>query len=241
MTQTHSLQPLSREKSEEGASIRSQRRSSQVADVIRNMILSGELRDGDRLPTEAQLCERYHVSRTTLRESIQMLRVKGLLDVTPGRGSYVQAPEINKLFHDLPLMCRLNDEMGEQAVAVLAPLLCQVLVQSPRFSSVHVQELSALQLSPAGRDNAQRWVVWLSALTRQTSNPVLFSLVDALINVMEPLVQDAFEDRNLLVLMQTEQEKCLNALKTGDHMSAGKILRAMLLQVMNYRMHPPIS
>lgn len=240
MNQTHTLQQASQNQSE-SSFIKPQRRSSQVADVIRTMILSGELRNGDRLPTEAQLCARYQVSRTTLRESIQMLRVKGLLDVTPGRGSYVRSPEVSNLFQDLPLMCRLDDQMSEQAVAVLPPLLCQVLVQSPRFSSIHLQELSALQLSQTATDNAQRWVVWLSAMTRHTNNPVLYGLVDSLVAVMESLVEDAFKNRNLVSLMMAEQEKCVNALRSGDHMSAGKILRAMILQMMNSREQKAVS
>jgi DNA-binding FadR family transcriptional regulator len=239
MNQTHTLQQASQNVSEN--LIKPQRRSSQVADVIRTMILSGELRNGDRLPTEAQLCARYQVSRTTLRESIQMLRVKGLLDVTPGRGSYVRSPDVGNLFQDLPLMCRLDDQMAEQAVAILPSLLCQVLVQSPRFSSMHLQELSALQLSQTATDNAQRWVVWLSAMTRHTNNPVLYGLVDSLVMVMESLLEDAFKNRNLVGLMMSEQEKCINTLRSGDHMSAGKILRAMILQMMNSRAQNAVS
>jgi GntR family transcriptional regulator, transcriptional repressor for pyruvate dehydrogenase complex len=48
-----------------------------VADEIRERIAesirSGELRPGDRLPPERQLCEQFHVARTTVREAIQGL------------------------------------------------------------------------------------------------------------------------------------------------------------------------
>lgn len=50
------------------------RRSTVIADHLKSMIASGHLTPGDRLPTEEKLCTHFGVSRTTLRESIQILR-----------------------------------------------------------------------------------------------------------------------------------------------------------------------
>lgn len=60
------------------------RRSTAVADCLREMITSGQLKPGDKLPTEEKLCQHFGVSRTTLREAVQSLRSAGILEVTPG-------------------------------------------------------------------------------------------------------------------------------------------------------------
>ncbi len=57
----------------------------QVAEQIEKRILVGELRSGDRLPTERELAEQFHVSRTAVREAMKNLAQKGLVDMRPGQ------------------------------------------------------------------------------------------------------------------------------------------------------------
>jgi GntR family transcriptional regulator, transcriptional repressor for pyruvate dehydrogenase complex len=54
----------------------------QVADQIREAILSGELAAGTVLPAERELCEQFGVSRTTVREALRALQAQSL--VVPG-------------------------------------------------------------------------------------------------------------------------------------------------------------
>ncbi|MFI9721683.1 GntR family transcriptional regulator [Streptomyces sp. NPDC052396] len=63
----------------------------QVATEIRNAIAAGEFPPGAPLPSEAQLIERYGVSRPTVRNAISALRSEGLIEVIHGKGSFVRA------------------------------------------------------------------------------------------------------------------------------------------------------
>ena len=56
---------------------------------IKGMIVSGELRPGDRLPKEADLAERLGLSRSSLREAVKALSLIRVLDVRQGDGTYV--------------------------------------------------------------------------------------------------------------------------------------------------------
>ncbi|MFK0289143.1 GntR family transcriptional regulator [Streptomyces sp. NPDC090442] len=70
----------------------------QVAAEIRSGITTGEYKPGSLLPSEAQLIERYGVSRPTVRKAIDALRAEGLIEVIHGKGSYVRAlpaPAVN--------------------------------------------------------------------------------------------------------------------------------------------------
>jgi GntR family transcriptional repressor for pyruvate dehydrogenase complex len=49
-------------------------RSSEVVQALEHEILDGRLVPGERLPSEEKLCERFHASRTVIREAIQQLR-----------------------------------------------------------------------------------------------------------------------------------------------------------------------
>jgi DNA-binding FadR family transcriptional regulator len=73
---------------------RVQRASDQVAMQLRDMIVSGVLPDGARLPTEMELARRSGVSRATIREALQMLAAEGLTRTKKGvnGGTFVALP-----------------------------------------------------------------------------------------------------------------------------------------------------
>ena len=64
--------------------------SDQLADDLGQEIVRGSLRPGDALPSEEVLLARFGVSRTVLREALQVLAAKGLLEARPRRGTSVR-------------------------------------------------------------------------------------------------------------------------------------------------------
>lgn len=67
----------------------------EVANRLRQRILSGELSVGDRLPTEAELCDQFRVSRSTIRESLRMLSSQGLVMTSRGVGGGTSIAQID--------------------------------------------------------------------------------------------------------------------------------------------------
>jgi len=65
------------------------RLAGQVATLISNRILAGELPPGSRMPPERELAATLKVSRPTVREAIHVLEALGLLEVRHGDGTYV--------------------------------------------------------------------------------------------------------------------------------------------------------
>ncbi len=65
--------------------------SHQLHGLILSQVARGELRPGDRLPTESEFCERLGVSRTTVRKALGTLAAQGLLVRHPGRGTFISA------------------------------------------------------------------------------------------------------------------------------------------------------
>lgn len=58
-------------------------------DTIKQMILDGELRPGQRLPVEKDLAERLGIARNTLREAVRALTAMRILQTRQGDGTYV--------------------------------------------------------------------------------------------------------------------------------------------------------
>lgn len=63
-----------------------------LADALLREIARGRLRPGDRLPTENELIRAHGLSRITVRQALEVLRQRGLVERFPGRGSFVSRP-----------------------------------------------------------------------------------------------------------------------------------------------------
>ena len=63
----------------------------QVADKLREMIIQESLKTGAKLPAEAELMERFGVSRSTVREAVKILQTEHIVDIRQGQGTFLCA------------------------------------------------------------------------------------------------------------------------------------------------------
>lgn len=68
----------------------------QLMDIIVEKIHTGELKEHDKLPSERELCEKYNVSRTTVRQAMQELEKEKLIYKKHGKGTFVSPKIINQ-------------------------------------------------------------------------------------------------------------------------------------------------
>ncbi|MFQ3175752.1 MAG: GntR family mannosyl-D-glycerate transport/metabolism transcriptional repressor [Psychromonas sp.] len=67
----------------------------QIADTIRTKIHSGDYKVGQVIPTEAELREKFSVSRVTIRQALKLLIANGELESVQGSGTYVKENKVN--------------------------------------------------------------------------------------------------------------------------------------------------
>jgi GntR family transcriptional regulator, transcriptional repressor for pyruvate dehydrogenase complex len=82
--------------------------SDVLADALRERILSGEFQEGTPLPPERELVVQTRMSRTTVRESLRILEVQGLVRIKAGRagGAFVQRPGEESMARSVGLLIR---------------------------------------------------------------------------------------------------------------------------------------
>ncbi len=83
----------------------------QVYESLKNEILEGELKQGERLPPEESLAKKFNISRVTLRKSIAMLIDEGLVFPQQGVGTFVSKVNISA---DYTKLSSLSDEVRAQ-------------------------------------------------------------------------------------------------------------------------------
>jgi GntR family transcriptional regulator len=100
-----------------------------LAREIRKQILQGRYADGRRLPTEAELSQRYQVSRQTVRRAFHDLVSEGMVYRVPGRGTFA-APREGTYVRQFGSIDDLMGLSADTQMDVIAPLRRQVDVNA---------------------------------------------------------------------------------------------------------------
>lgn len=86
----------------------------ELVERIRDLVVDGSLAAGKKIP-ERELCERFGVSRTPMREALKVLAADGLVSLAPNRGAWVSKITVAELEEVFPIMGALEGLSGEMA------------------------------------------------------------------------------------------------------------------------------
>ena len=68
----------------------------QIYEALKKTILNGTLKSGDMLQSEAELCRKFNVSKTTVIAALQMLQNDSLIYRQQGKGTFVSQPKLSR-------------------------------------------------------------------------------------------------------------------------------------------------
>jgi GntR family transcriptional regulator len=100
----------------------------QLHEILRGYIDSGEWQPGDIIPAESELTDRFQVSRTTVRQVLDMLVNEGLIYRQRGRGSFVAHPTVEQA---LVRIISFTDDMRQRGFRPGTRVLSADLVPAP--------------------------------------------------------------------------------------------------------------
>ncbi|MED1205449.1 FadR/GntR family transcriptional regulator [Heyndrickxia acidicola] len=96
--------------------IKKNRVYEQVIEQVKYLLEIGQLRAGDKLPSERELAVLFNVSRSVIREAMTVLKASGVLNIRPGIGVFIAADDESSLV-------RRMDRALKKDVASLQELL----------------------------------------------------------------------------------------------------------------------
>jgi DNA-binding FadR family transcriptional regulator len=213
------------------------KRSQVIVDDYLRQIVSGEIVEGQLLPTESVLIDRYQVSRTAVREAIQTLATKGFVQIRQGSGSTV-APRSswNVLDQDYLQITGFGAAMLEnllEARDVVEPAIAGIAaVRAKPDDVLALRRLVAELAATSRRDLAAQEdleAAFHHRLAECSDNPVLISLHGSIWHLARlqrrPLPSDAIHR----VVFWHEQ--IVDALAAADAGAAADAMRLHLRQV----------
>ncbi len=101
----------------------------QLKQLLKKYITDGIWKPEERIPTEKELCEKFHVSRTTVRQAINELVNESLLKRSRGKGTFVAKQKLDERYiqHDIGFY----QEMESKGLVVKTKVLDQVVISAP--------------------------------------------------------------------------------------------------------------
>ncbi|MDD5170205.1 MAG: GntR family transcriptional regulator, partial [Syntrophales bacterium] len=82
-----------------------------IVERIKRMILEGELKAGDRLPSERELADMFQVSRVPVREALKILEFMEILQHVRGDGIYLKSVGVNDLLSKMDFMVETSSDI----------------------------------------------------------------------------------------------------------------------------------
>ncbi|WP_298916397.1 FadR/GntR family transcriptional regulator [uncultured Algimonas sp.] len=118
--------------------------STSVLEQLLNWLSNAKLEPGDKLPTEQELCDRYGVSRTVIREVIANLKAQGLVESRRGSGMFL-ASQTDEPRIDLPDLS--SERIGD--VLDVIELRLAIEVENARLAALRRTDSSLFKIQAA--------------------------------------------------------------------------------------------
>ncbi|MWA03500.1 GntR family transcriptional regulator [Actinomadura sp. LD22] len=179
---------------------RPRRAFDEIIGQIRALIENGELKPGDRLPSERVLAEQFAVSRNTVREALRMLEISGLVLLKRGAtgGAFISRADSSVVTSSLTDALRLTDfsladvtDATRRISTVVAVAACETITDE-NLAELEANVAEAAKLVEAGEweRKAEVNLEFQRLLARATGNPVLVIIMDSLLGVLREVIRN---------------------------------------------------
>lgn len=160
--------------------------TDEAIEKIKEMIVSGALRPGDRLPKESELAAALGLSRNSLREAVRALSLIRVLDVRQGDGTYVTSLDPRLLLEAMSFVVDFHrDDTALEFLAVrrilepAATAMAAALIEDAELDALAAR-LDVLGPRPSVEELVACDLEFHRRIVRGAGNPVLCSLLDGL-------------------------------------------------------------
>lgn len=218
--------------------IQTERLYEQIVSQIEQRIVAGDLKVGDQLPSEKELAEQFAVSRTAVREAIKALREKRLVEIRPGRGTFITNDAPEAMRHSLGLLMKFGSANGiahlVEVREILEPEIAALAARRVTDEQIGAMR-EAIAVMDTALDNAEVFVEadldFHLAMAEATQNPIIPSLMDSIIDMLREQRKRTGVTRGGLERGQYHHKQILEAIIRRDPDASRQAMQLHLQQV----------
>lgn len=203
-----------------------------VAEELEMFIIEGTLKQGDRLPAERKLAEKFGISRPTLREAIHKLQNKGLLKTRQGGGTTVEGtlkPEfVDPLIDFFKQYPESRFDILEVRNSLEANAAWHAALRATEDEKTHIkqcyEDMIKLQGSDDPMDEARADAVFHLSIVEASHNLVLLHMMRGLFDLLQNSISYNLDKLYTLPKVSTkisgQHKELMDAILNGDQEKA---------------------
>jgi len=218
--------------------LQSERLYERIVSQIEQRIEAGDLKVGDQLPSERELAEQFAVSRTAVREAVKALHQQGLVEIRPGRGTFITNETPDTIRNSLGMLMKFGGKNGSMNLVEVREILEPEIaaLAATRITDEFITTMQdAVTIMDTALDNVDVFVEadldFHLALAEGTQNPFIPILMDSIIELLREQRKSIGLTKDGLRRGQIHHKKILDSVTRRDPQSARQAMQDHLQQV----------
>lgn len=212
-----------------------------IVEQILAMFRNGELKPGDRMPSERELATSMNVSRTSIREAFRALESMGYTETRVGDGTFVRMFSLETLVQPVSVRLLQNDRrLVEEFIEVRQTLEIQgVKLAAVRITTAQADELEAIlgemdrdiNAGGTGHEQDREFHLRLSSFTGNASLCTMFEACRGMLDKTSSMIMQIREQPRKAL---EGHRRILSHLRRGDGEGAAKAMDDHLVQIYGF-------
>jgi len=220
------------------AASRTHKISDQIIEQIRNAILSGRFKPGDKVASEKELMSEFSVSKATLREALRVLEGMGLVEIRKGisGGVFIAEVDMKTTIHGIINFLHFREVSIKDITMIrylLEPPVAQIAASRIQPDDILKLESMIVEHPAVSQTLVSREIGFHRYLARMTENSILILVMDFIDNILNDIKFQLDPSVAFYQKVTKAHQAILECLKQNDGVGARKAIVQDLLEVGN--------
>jgi GntR family transcriptional repressor for pyruvate dehydrogenase complex len=211
--------------------------SDQVKKILKQAVIDGKLKPGDKIPTEEKMAQQFKVSKVTVREALRDLEAEGLIEKRRGLygGSFIThhgSKKIGELVIDSYRIGAITPEELVDFRQILEPALAALAVERRTDEDLRAIQLIIEEVEEGirrGRPNRSKAIEFHRLLADACHNRMISMVMGALVKVFEEILS------RIPMTLEDAKVDLEHCRKTYDYLAGRNKKKAQDLMVAHFR------
>lgn len=206
-------------------------------------ILEGDFKPGDKLLSEAQLCEKLGVGRNSLREAIKMLNAIGVLETKRGQGTFLAKEISHDVFNPLIFKLILEPKSAKDIYELrilLETIIILMAIKKADDKDIESAKNVLLEVKKLLEQNStdiDRFVKldikFHMVIAKSTHNYLVETILDTIMVIFEPFIKKVLSSENGIQISVINHEKLIKIIEEKNSLEAMNVVIKSLHEFMD--------